>query len=187
MAFLTCIAALKARENQYPVEVVSGISPSRRGIALRVEGSPDRPHQGPLLRGKEVPERRKAGHEIEGFVERRSESIGADQRRFRPLRDTEHPLTEIEAHGHLFYERTKDFEHRPGAAAQIERPTGRVRTQIERRRPEDLVGSAKGGDVELGGEEVVAPLGRGQSLAGQLPERRAPGMKQVKSLLVGSV
>ena len=87
-------------------------------------------------------------------------------------------VARYEADGQLRCDRTENFQHRPRAAAEIESADRRLRSEIVPGRPENLVGSAKGSDVKLGGEEVVAPLGRGQSLAGELQERRSVGMKQ---------
>jgi hypothetical protein len=98
-AFLTRIAALNPRDRE-------------EKPASRPKTAPNRPHQGLALRGQEVPERRKAGHEVEGFIERRGEGVPAGERQALPSSDPEHSSAEIEPYHEVPREGAKDFEHR---------------------------------------------------------------------------
>src|SRR5437870_2379324 len=72
---------------------------------------------------------------------------------------------------------------RPVAAADVQGGIERAEPgEVLGDRGEHVVGRAEGGVIELGGEQVVTPLGGGERLLGEFPERRPLGVEHEVSV-----
>ena len=192
-ALRTRMAPLKALQSRFTQALGASSTVTHRKHPPGFRARTMRETRRGLVVGQEVSERAKGDGDVELRLEGHLERVPAGELERRgtrgvrsaPSGHVKHALAEVDAHHPLRASGAEDAHGGARPAAHVE--CGSDMSDPGQRREQDLVGGTERGVIELGRNQVIAPLGRGEGLDGQFEERGTMGMKHARAASRGGL